>query len=571
VKIIIGIGGTGIRIAGACVHLLAANAYETDEEVLVLKVDKDTNNGNKTETDGILNAYIAARDAIKTQKQPMFKANLTVLDWTLDKTLGERENQSIDERFHEPNDDRLKDLLFHPHDQTRGLKDGFEQRPTIGALYFEEFKDGLKEDNVLGRMVTVLRNNQDQAVSVYICGSLFGGTGASLCINIAKYIRNYAKENMLPDNRIYIAGALMLPYFAIPTLDDQDLAERKSRGVFALQSQDLLGITRTALDSYDAIGIHTLVRTDQNTADFAQFKVIFDAIYPIGYDPKCDNIPPEKTERFVKGGANQKSNFSLCELLAAQGMCHFFRLADSQKQTAERSAAEKLIPPNQESNVFVVRFGNQAQGQLESIGWENLPDGKDLRNCLLAMMKYALYVTTYLAPRHLQASKKAKAEYLNKLEKVWQKPKEQGKKGSNPDQNINAAENQLQDEFSYCQKYLEFLLQTAKTNNGGNAVICSLFDAQNLQKVYNTIVRVNTSNAPDSEDISKTVDNAFCAAQGGLITAGQELETNAAALSYCADIIDDKLRMCKPKLCQTPGELFARIYSACAETMVEKD
>ena len=546
-KLIIGIGGTGIRAAHTALHLLASDVYkskEVKEVVHFIALDKDTNNGNAQDA-GETHAYFQGASAFVPQlASHTFKWKDIKLD---DKEGGylrslagqgvgpgeKKMPEKLNRRFKETNDPLLLNWLFSTEDQEASLEDGFKQKPAIGALYFETVRENFCVDALYPIFGSLQTNEQ---LHVFLYGSLFGGTGAALIYQVAKCIRDTSKlpRYNFPE-RVCIGGAMMLPYFMLPLLDKDEFERRKRDNKFRLQTKDLIPIAQTALASYNAMDINELVRTKENEAEAGQGNVVFDALYPLGLYPQCNNISDSDegvrntdnlaatTKNYQSGGGQQKGRPTLVDLLAAQAMCHFFSMADTHRPS--KPTGDLLLPGEvATSNLFITRFSNDCE--LNSIGWGNLPDGEVLRRQLLVMLKFSLYITTYLAPRYELAKKKEKTEYTAYLDRDYAK----GRNGKN----LEIAGKALESVFHYAVRFMEFLLTVATTNNGsvGN-LACALLDTDNLKLAIDGVKAFydedkRPSQAPEYySDLAKP----FNRDNSGLCnpTENGPLETNAEA------------------------------------------
>jgi len=581
-KLIIGIGGTGIRVAHTALHLLASGVYKSKETVHFIALDKDTNNGNASKAESAHSFYKKATvyvSQIDSRIDALWQdiklddkegGYLSSLGGQGSGTTQEKMPEKLNRRFKETNDSLLLNWLFSEEDQDISLEDGFKQKPAVGALYFETIIRKFK-DRVLTPIFDSLPANEQ--LHVFLCGSLFGGTGAALIYQVAKCIRDISKSDLYTcAPRVCIGGAMMLPYFMLPLLDSKEINRREEHNEFRLQTRDLIPIAQTALASYSAMDINKLVRTKENATETSKGDVAFDALYPLGLYPPCNNISDydegvrntksrEATERnYQSGGGQQKSRPTLTDLLAAQAACHFFTLADTHRPNDENDA---LMPKEDKtSNLFITRFGNS--NKLTAICWDNLPNGAELRKRLLVTLKFSLYVTTYLAPLHVLAKKKGKTEYLSYLDKEYS-----GEKGQT--KSLESADNALKDVFNYALQFIEFIYNVAATNDGNvGSLVCELLDTDNLKLVLDGVKGFYEKGKRVSEKPEYYLglaEKPFNKENSGLCNPTGNGPAATDAECYDAETIFDLVSKEKPKRAATTSDFFSRVYHACEMTM----
>jgi hypothetical protein len=394
--IIFDIGGTGARCAAAGLCALTAGAAgllpKLGNQVVHWHVDKDETNGTAIRSKTIIESYQKWARQLGTEAGAY---EVTYKRWNIN-TAVTNPNAKLKATFTAGGNQRLMNTLFGVDDQKRELANGFEQRPALGALYFERIKDQLDSELSLVLNDAKSKSGLD---AIFIFGSVFGGSGAAMIHNLAKYVRQYVNDKGWGGVRI--GAALLLPYFEIPPLDDAQIAKRIDDGVLALQTENLIPAAQKALHYY--AGIEKFVARP-GSDDYH-----FDAFYPIGLHPLCNNIAPSvrlTAAHYHEGKSVQESAFTVTDLLAAQAMCDFLRKAND----------DALAPDDDFANIFVAVLGGDP---FKPLDWDHLPNKDFLRKQLLTMMKFSLFITTFVYPEFKarlgkEAKKEIKASWYGK-------------------------------------------------------------------------------------------------------------------------------------------------------------
>jgi len=326
----IGIGGTGAKFVEALAYLSAAGMIP-GSELCCMFVDPDKSNGSLGRAQLLLEQYVScesqlALGTIDLLRTKVVRPNPDV--WSpfeddarpcLDSFFKYRDLQQDD-----PAAANLFDVLFSPKEKETNVDMGFRGHPAIGAA-------------VLGKSVNLseaepwqtLRNQMavdagsGAGARIFLCGSIFGGTGAAGFPTIARLIHN-EKEKTTGGDRIQIGGALVLPYFSFVPGSAEDNDELRA------SSENFLMNTQVALKYY-----HQKSNTE-----------VFDAVYLFG----DESMSPEE---FSIGGKPQKNRPHFIELYAAMAAVDFFS-----------GGTEK------ENRYFML-----ARHQKDHLGWNDLPDG----------------------------------------------------------------------------------------------------------------------------------------------------------------------------------------------------
>lgn len=337
---IIAIGGTGARFAEAVAHLAAAGLLVKDndpQDLQILFVDRDTGNGNLAAADKTLKIYQKCQEIVGGNKENLMPTKLEQLGvWSISNEI--RLTDAF--RYHSyGKDDPVKhlfDVFYTQQERDMDLKDGFKGRPGVGAAFMSQLKKKGDWDHLMDRIEN--DSNGGRSPKVFLCGSIFGGTGASGFPTLGRMIAN----DLGPDgknvlDKVTLGGLLMLPYF-------QFTAPRKSNDeeIYA-RSEDFILKTEAALHYY-------------NTQELG-----YDAVYLLGM-PKSTVV-----DEFSTGGRNQRNQPHFLELYGALALRDY--LFRSKSSSLEARIISRRTPI--------------------SLIWDDIPRKDDVRRQLLNSARFA--------------------------------------------------------------------------------------------------------------------------------------------------------------------------------------
>jgi hypothetical protein len=311
---IIAIGGTGSKVAEALVHVAASGLLSVGK-VRILFVDPDVANGNLGRATESQQRYAACHSLMRGEKdsyeQHSSKDRIFWLQTKIElsnpsywspvheefnnRTLGDLfDYDSYREGVHEIKS--LFDVLFTAQERKIPLDLGFRGRPAIGAAVMSHL--ALDSQPWLSLLEEVKKEAKDKdKPTIFLCGSAFGGTGASGFPTLGRLIHEYLFKNGCRED-VKVGGALLLPYFdfTIP----QKIA-KDSNELYADPDRFLLN-TEAALRYYQV-----------------EAEGIFNNIYLLG-SPQLSSIPEKE---FGLGSNAQKNESHFIELYAALAAEHF--------------------------------------------------------------------------------------------------------------------------------------------------------------------------------------------------------------------------------------------------------
>lgn len=360
---IIGIGGTGMRCLESFIHLCATGMMDK-EEINILMLDTDYDNGNKSRTRDLLYTYIRLRNVNSDQDNPrcagplrdsLFSAKLNLYEFyphyqgnksTFTKICDHNGNVSSEVR---QNNDDLARLLFDENTRNFDLEHGYRAQTHIGSYlmfhdivnHVQQVQRGEKEKKDFGLHSFLEKLTNDTEGRVFILGSIFGGTGASSIPVIPRALEAASAElntGMLLSNLI-LGTTLLSNYFSFPA--PADAQEKRDRIVANAQ--------RFALNSQAALMFYDGDQTVQNT---------YNRLYLLGWpgDP-FDYGKSQSGKETVTGGKDQTNSSHVIELMAAFAAYDFFqeanqgRITDSEHQWLYKSV-------NTQGNTFLYDFAD---------------------------------------------------------------------------------------------------------------------------------------------------------------------------------------------------------------------
>ena len=314
---VIAVGGTGNKILESIVYAACADAFCTADgqplrQLDMLSVDVDAACGNTTRAKRAAEYYEEVRRsfAMSPFAHRCFHTEVRVDRWSTDLS---RRATSVEQMAQNNQKDRLlARTLFSQTEMQLEYSEGFRGHPDLGVLFFSELLgslEGARESGLPDELNAFIdRMDADiargETVKLVLCGSIFGGTGASGIPALSKYLqRRYADRR----EQFVMGAMLMMPYYKVPPADADASRE------IVVDSDFFLDKARTALQYY---GMESMIRdsdTDENG--------LFDAVYLLG-------LPPEhfvSTRLYSTGSQSQENDAHMLEWLATRCIAQFMR------------------------------------------------------------------------------------------------------------------------------------------------------------------------------------------------------------------------------------------------------
>lgn len=363
------IGGTGARIAEVAAHLCAMNLVNDEREITFIIVDKDQNCGGTAQAKEVIGRIekISQIEGSNTGAC-LCKSRLTKPDanpWNFTNALASIAsnndgNASLEDALGQngTDDGILFDAFYSDSEQISKTSEGFYGHPTIGALMFKYMMKNANGNDIAQPVINSLSGTADTA-KVFIIGSVFGGTGASVFSNLAAHIRDKSSVMNNINNRLIISGVLLLPYFSFSNNRDNNI----------IDETEFYAKSKTALEQYgnDPHLIRRRVDSDNS----------FDTLYI------CGQNPLHKVGEYSIGGESQKNHFDLVDLVSAYAMVSFFN-EDFMRAGTNQIDAGKI------GKIYEYRLNKNRNESLQNVESTVLPDSLALN--LRKMLLFSAFV-----------------------------------------------------------------------------------------------------------------------------------------------------------------------------------
>lgn len=318
---VLAIGGTGNKILESIVYAAAADAFYTTDadgrqvslpKLTLLSVDVDSACGNTTRAGRAAEAYEQVRRAFDQHNQTRrgFHTQLDLRRWNMNLSRRATSVQKLTENH--AGDRLLSRTLFSKTEAALEYSEGFRGHPDLGVLFFSDLLSSLDGLRAAGQPddMNALLDQMDaemkagQQVKVILCGSIFGGTGASGIPALARFLHQRFQNRL---SQFELASMLMLPYYKVPPSSHNEQLE------IVVKSADFPDKARTALQYYGMTG---MIRSGEDDQDG-----VFDAMYLLG-------LPPEafvQTRIYSTGSQSQENDAHMLEWLATRCIAAFLR------------------------------------------------------------------------------------------------------------------------------------------------------------------------------------------------------------------------------------------------------
>jgi len=340
---IVAIGGSGAKCVESIVHLASTGLF-TEEPIKVLFIDPDESNGNLAVSKKCIKTYSSCYELTKGSSScPWLKTEISLIGnsgtWS---PIGD--DKSLSSIFNYGNLQRstllkplgnLFDVLYTKAEREEQLDEGFRGRPAIGSAVMSQVSMDNSAQEPWSTLVSQIERDlkTGKFPKIFLCGSIFGGTGASGFPTIGRLIANRL-EKIEGRDRVKLGGLLMLPYFQFEVPADE-------KRMCARPEQFLLN-TEAALRYY-----------------VSQARERFDAVYLLG----DQNLAP--VGGFSTGKDTQKNVPHFVELYGALAARHFLLTTET-------------LP------VVLISRSNPNQ-----ITWKDIPDSVEVKSALSTATRFA--------------------------------------------------------------------------------------------------------------------------------------------------------------------------------------
>lgn len=419
---LIGIGGTGAKCIEAVIQMAAVGLF-TEDSIKILFIDADEANGNLERARSSLSIYQKTFGLFGVEKQDLSWMKTPIKSFGLWSPFANKNtNKNLGAFFNYNNLKQnyqalgnLFDVLYTQEERSVDLDVGFRGRPAIGSAIMSQVDlDTLDEEPWLSLLAEIQNSaGSGTQTKILLCGSIFGGTGASGLPTIGRLLANKLTK-LSGRERVKLGCLFALPYFGFTPRQGEN-----PDAVYARADLFLLN-TEAALRFY-----------------VTQAKQTFDTVYLLGNQ----NLT---SVEFSIGKNTQRNDPHFIELYAALAARHFLL-----QQQAERGA--------------VVLIGRQ---DLGTISWDDLPEGATVKTELVNATRFAYAWLADTVPELEQAKRKGVDWAQQNL--VWfskfYRPNQGvlnrlfGSKGVDlPDLTLESEQEAIRTFSSWCQDYLRWL------------------------------------------------------------------------------------------------------------------
>jgi len=336
---VIAIGGTGMRCLESFVHLCGIGMFD-NQEIEVLTLDTDQNNGNKGRVEELINLY----NRIKTSgtsvpggtpnANTFFSAKLNLHRfWTNYSSPGRENYKNITKILtgtpeQQKANKLISDLFLDTGSvQEFALDHGYRAQTHLGSMLMYHGVVEAARNILKGTSVQSQERELDEFMGklqkaganarVFIFGSVFGGTGASSIPVIPTALQDFVKirsngNASIDFSKAKFGSILLTEYFTFNKPDDQQKSA-KANSVIADSSF-------FPLNSQAALQFYQSDPTVQKC---------YKLLYHIGWPIESKKIDGNNTtNQTITGGSEQKNACHITELLCACAAYDFFTRTD---------------------------------------------------------------------------------------------------------------------------------------------------------------------------------------------------------------------------------------------------
>lgn len=261
---IIAAGGTGAMCVRSFIYLAAAGCAKDFDTYHILLVDKDTKSDAVTACENLLEDYNVMYDQLRNDKFTFPKITLhkwsfteAIMDEYESKTGKLAEDLStltLDKLLnpdHDPNTASLLNTMYTEAELNTDLKNGFYGHPNIGAPVFDYIRNRFLDPKDNAFMNSLRADLSKGKAYVYLFGSLFGGTGATVIPNVVLSLRSIKGTDgtAIGKNNLILGGSMVMPYFKLPQMKPDCLDKLEK---LVPEDTKFADQTKEALDYYDS-------------------------------------------------------------------------------------------------------------------------------------------------------------------------------------------------------------------------------------------------------------------------------------------------------------------------------
>lgn len=372
---IIAAGGTGALCASSFLYMAAAGCADSNSIYHILLLDKDKQSDAMTACHNLLENYNAMNIQLGRKPGTLVFPKIILHDWNFTDeivdeycrqtgkpamNLGSLTLNKLLNPQQDPATAQLLDIMYSPEELSTDLEKGFYGHPNIGAAVFDYVRDRFLAQQVTmadgsvrtNSFMSSLHNSLSRGKTyVYLFGSLFGGTGATVIPNVARALRTLQSTSApvvaYGQTNLVLGGTVIMPYFRLPAcpVDSVEALEKVAPSDTKFADQ-----TRQALRYYHESGLLSNLMN----------------LMLLG-----TNHLDETSEMYSRGGV-QSQHFHMVHLLAATAANRFFAknlgsMASALNDSVVTPLGELLmwkIAPNDSGNKGIYRTLTPAELDL---------------------------------------------------------------------------------------------------------------------------------------------------------------------------------------------------------------
>jgi hypothetical protein len=405
---VICIGGSGAKCLESIVNLAAVGLYN-EQSIEVLVVDPDEANGSVERAQRSLNVYQMCQRLMSNEQAQGVPWMQTVIKsygvWSPFADVAV--NKDLDSLFQfnnmrtsQPGLANLFEVLYSPEERSQQLDEGFRGRPSIGSAVMSQIDLNKLDEAPWGTLIQEIKTaaGGGKKPRILLCGSIFGGTGASGLPTIARLLSNKLEKEGIRGS-VSLGGLFLLPYFSFTVPPGANTS-----GLYASADQFLLN-TEAALRYY-----------------VTQASSLFDTVYLLGNE---DNTPVS----FSVGKRSQQNRPHFIELYGAL------------------AARDFLFQDRHDELMLIAR---QAGGKL---GWADLPDTVEVKR---KMANAARLSYLWLSDIELELKSQISSGFQKKLA-AWMNPFYDAQEGSDVKFDAPFQQNAIKIISDWSRDYLRWL------------------------------------------------------------------------------------------------------------------
>jgi hypothetical protein len=335
---VIAIGGTGMRCLESFTHLCGIGMFD-NQEIEVLTLDTDQNNGNKSRVEDLISLYSRIKTSGTTlggtpNANTFFSAKLNLHRFWTNYSSPGRENYKNISKISTGTPEQQKanklisDLFLDTGSvQEFALEHGYRAQTHLGSMLMyhgivEAARNILKGTSVQSEerdLDTFMGKLEHAGASarVFIFGSVFGGTGASSIPVIPKALQDFVKirsngNASIDFSKAKFGSTLLTEYF---TFNKPDAQQKSGKANSVIADSSFF-----PLNSQAALQFYQSDPTVQKC---------YKLLYHIGWPIESKKIDGNNTSnQTITGGSEQKNACHITELLCACAAYNFFTRTD---------------------------------------------------------------------------------------------------------------------------------------------------------------------------------------------------------------------------------------------------